>query len=110
MSSQVHPFALPPPSPIYRRFFTREEIRDLDASAMRGAMSEISILRILMARILEDVRRRTRLDLESRFGILIAFCHAAATIASLARLEARRRGPLPDPLLESLAVADEAEL
>ena len=88
----------PPPSPIYRQYFTPDEIRALDDSTLGSAVSEIAILRILITRVLAAVRAQASLSLESRLAILIAFCHAAATLASLARLEVKRRGPPPSAL------------
>jgi hypothetical protein len=104
-------FGFPDPAPaplIYRQFFTADEIRDLDAAALTGAVSEIAMLRVLIARVMAAVRRKTGLSLESRLAMLVAFCHAAATVASLARLESRRREPPPSPLeLMMAAIADQ---
>lgn len=101
--------ALPPPSPIYRQFFTADEIRDLDATPLDSAVSEIAILRVLITRVLASIANKRKPTIQSRLGMLIAFCQAAASIASLARLEFKRRD-LSLSELEQFGALDESEL
>ena len=100
---------LPPPSPLYRQFFTADEIRLLDATPLDSPVSEIAILRVLITRVLASIAHKRKPSLESLLGILIAFCQTVATIASLARIEFKRRGLLPSEF-DLDGALDESEL
>jgi hypothetical protein len=120
--------SLPPPSPLYRQFFAPAEIHELEETSLESGAGEIALLRILITRVLaasgerafarHSARTRVRkvspgqkpgLTLASRLAILAAFCQTAATIASLAREEFKRRDPLP-PALAYFAAADDEPL
>jgi hypothetical protein len=84
-------------SRLYRQFFTREECSMLDRFPLESAVSELSLLRILLVRVLAAAKK-TRLTLKHRFSMLAAFCQAALTMASLARFEFKHQEPGPDLL------------
>jgi hypothetical protein len=81
-----------PPPRLYRQFFTAAECRMLDSSPPESALSDIALLRILLARVLSAAKARARLSLEDHFSMLTAFCRTARTMASLARLNAKYFG------------------
>jgi hypothetical protein len=93
---------------LYRQFFTPEECKTLDRCPPDSAVSEIYLLRALIARVLASARK-VRLTLKHRFSMLTAFCQAALTMASLARFEHKAR-PAADPILAALAGMDPDDL
>ena len=81
---------------LYRQYFTPQEIDPLDSSQPDDVTSEISLLRILLARVLEASRSLRELALKQHAAILSAFSRAGATIARLARLQCELHSPLDD--------------
>ena len=87
----------PPKCRLYRRFFTAEEIRRLDATPADSLVSEIHAMRLLLARVLASAER-IKLTLKQRLNMLLAFCHAALTLATLVRFEFKNQPDPPTPL------------
>jgi hypothetical protein len=87
-------------SRLYRRFFTAEEIRRLDATPADSLASEIHALRLLLARVLAATER-IKLTLKQRLSMLTAFCRVALTLASLVRFEFKQQ-PAPPTVLDLL--------
>jgi hypothetical protein len=112
------PNILPSPTPpqIYRQFFTAEERRLLDSTTVESALSEISLLRILLMHLIGAARasgpRKTPLSLQSMASMLAAFSHAGHILASLVRFEDQYLGlgSGHDPLLAILAELDPDDL
>jgi hypothetical protein len=121
----------PAPPRIYRQYFTAEERKMLDASPLDSAISEISLLRILLLRLLaaagerasgeprKSLRqgalgaRRTRpLSIGRRLSMLSAFSGAALIMASLVRFHDKYFGfgSANDPFLQALAEMDPDDL
>jgi hypothetical protein len=82
---------------LYRQFFTSEECDRLDRTPPDSALSEISLLRILISRLLETARR-VKMTIKRHSSMLSAFCQATSTMASLARFEFKQQGPPLSPL------------
>ena len=92
-------------SDLYRQFFAPAECRRLDETPPESALSELALLRVLIARLL-GVGKRGRITLARRFSMLVAFSQSAVTMASLARIE-RQVNPPEDAVLLALAEMDE---
>jgi hypothetical protein len=90
---------LPAPAPalLYRQFFTPEECDRLDRTPPDSALSEISVLRVLISRLLAAARR-VEMTIKRHFSMLSAFCQATSTMASLASFELQQQGPPLSPL------------
>jgi hypothetical protein len=93
----IDPFFSAAPALLYRQFFTAEECDLLDRTPPDSALSEISLLRVLISRLLADARR-VKMTLKRHFSMLSAFCQATSTMASLARIEFQHQGPPLSPL------------
>jgi len=91
------PFFSTAPALLYRQFFTSEECRRLDRTPPDSAVSEISLLRVLISRLLAAAKR-VKMTIKRHFSMLSAFCQATSTMASLARFEFHRQGPPISPL------------
>ncbi len=79
---------------LYRQYFTPAEIAMLDATPIDDLTSEINLLRVLLARLLETSQRLHDLALETHAKVLAAFSHAAIVLASLVRLQLALHQPL----------------
>jgi hypothetical protein len=80
---------------LYRRFFTAAECQALDSSPADSALSEISLLRILLTRLFAAARRQaqqSRVALGHLLSMLAGFSHATMIIASLVRIEEKGFG------------------
>jgi hypothetical protein len=93
------------PSPLYRQFFTAAECRALDSSPPESALSEISLIRIMLLRPLAAAHHLRKITLDQRLAMLRAFSHAGLVLASLVRLH-QRLFPPTNPLLDALAELD----
>ena len=82
-----------PPPKLYRQFFTAAECKTLDQIPAESALSELCLLRILLVRVLAAAQKRARLAIHLRLAMLMAFSHAALTMASLVRFENKYAGP-----------------
>jgi hypothetical protein len=86
-------------SRLYRQFFTREEIRRLDATPPDSAASDIYLLRTLLRRALA-ASSTIKLSLNQHLAMLAAFSQAAVSLASLVRIHFKQQPEPPDlPLL-----------
>ena len=94
---------------LYRQFFTPEECAWLDSTDPDIPVHEINLLRILITRLLAAAGRGQQ-TLERLAAMLVVFCHAGCTMASLARIYYKLQGPPPDPLLAELAAIDSEPL
>lgn len=83
-------------SNIYRQYFTREEIALLDHSDRKDLASEINLLRVLVARILEASQKAKELTIKQHTAILSAFSRAGLSLARLLRVQAELHNPLDD--------------
>ncbi len=81
---------------LYRRYFTPEEIALLDATPSDDLTSEIHLLRLLLARLLEAAQRLRQSALEQHAAILGAVCAAGSTLAALLRLQIKLHDPLDE--------------
>ncbi len=81
-------------SSLYRPYFTPEEIYLLDHSDRNDVMSEINLIRVLIARVLEAAQKAKELTLKEHAAILSAFSHAGLTLARLVRLQCELHNPL----------------
>ncbi len=72
---------------------------------MESALSEISLLRILLLRLLAAARHKRPLSLAQHLSILSAFSGAGLIMASLVRFH-RRQFPPGNYLLDALAEMD----
>jgi hypothetical protein len=109
---------------IYRQFFTPAECRLIDSTPLTSALSEISLLRIMLLRILaaahraerlpaatahsDDMSRRS-LTLEQRLSMLKAFSQAGLVLAALASYH-HHRFPPTNCLLDALDELDPDDL
>ena len=87
---------------LYRQYFTPEEIAMLDATPLDDLTSEINLLRVLLARLLEVSQRIHALALKQQAAMLAAFSATGCVIASLTRLQVRLHNPL-DALWQAIA-------
>jgi hypothetical protein len=78
---------------IYRQYFTPAERRLIDSTPLSSALSEISLIRIMLLRIFGAAHRLRQITLEQRLAMLQAFSHAGLVLASLARYHHRRFMP-----------------
>lgn len=101
-------FSTAPPQ-IYRQYFTAEERKFLDSSPLETAVSEISLLRILMLRLLAASRQKRALCLKRHLAMLSAFSGAGLILASLVRFHNRYFEPMHS-LLDVLADMDPDDL
>jgi hypothetical protein len=90
---------------LYRENFTPEECQELDRNPPLSAVSELCVLRILLARVLRALRK-IKPTLEHHYKNLVVFSQVGCTMASLARFQHRLDGPPPDPFLDALAQMD----
>jgi hypothetical protein len=111
LAAPLRPSSTTPPQ-IYRQFFTPVECRLLDSSPLESALSEISLLRILLMRLLAAARRKRPFTLKGRLSMLAAFSEAGFVMSSLVRFNAKYCG-LGDPsdmLLQIFAEMDPYDL
>ncbi len=85
-----------PSRSLYRPFFTPEECALLDASSPDDLMSEINLLRILLARTLAACQHVRQLSLELHGKVLSAFSHAGIVLARMARLQHQLHNPIDE--------------
>ena len=90
---------------LYRENFTDEECQELDRNPSLSAVSELCVLRILLARVLRALRK-LKPTLEHHYKNLVVFSQVGVTMASQARFQHKQDGPPPDPFLEALAQMD----
>jgi hypothetical protein len=77
----------------------------LDSTPLESALSELSLLRILLLRLLAAARRTRPLSVAQHMSILSAMSGAGLVMASLVRYHSRRFPP-GNLLLEALAEMD----
>jgi hypothetical protein len=82
----------------------------LDSCSPDSALSEISLLRVLLMRLLAASRRRASFSLKRHLSMLAAFGQAGLILASLVRYESRSDLARGDPVLEALAELDPEDL
>ncbi len=82
------------PASLYRQYFTPEEIDMLDHTPPNDVMSEINLLRVLIARVLEACQKAKEVTIQQHAEIVSAFSHAGLTLARLARLQCELHSPL----------------
>ncbi len=90
---------------LYREFFTAEERRMLDATPRDDLTSEINLLRVLVARVLEASQHARDVALKQHAAMLAAFSAAGKTIAGLVLLQLE----LHDPMEEYWAKVEEGK-
>ncbi len=90
---------------LYREYFTAEERKMLDATPRDDLTSEINLLRVLVARVLEASQQARDLALKQHAAMRAAFSHAGKTIARLVLLQLE----LHDPMEEYWAKVDEGK-
>lgn len=90
---------------LYRQYFTAAECRLLDSTPLEGALSEISLIRIMLLRVLAAAHRLRKVTLEHRLAMLQAFGRSGLVMASLVRAHHRLFPPV-NPLLAALAEMD----
>ena len=95
---------------LYSRYFTRSERELLNSFPAADALSEIHLLRVLLARTLAASRRWGGLDLQAQAALLSALGRTAANIAALSRLRGQDPSPSDDPVLMALAALDPDDL
>ena len=81
---------------LYRQYFTAEEIALLDATPRNDLTSEINLLRVLMARVLEAAQHAKELTLKQHAAILAALSRGCTTVGQLVRTQAQLHNPLDD--------------
>jgi uncharacterized protein with PhoU and TrkA domain len=81
---------------LYRQYFTPDEIALLDNTPRDDLTSEINLLRVLLARVLEASQKAKELTLKQHAAILAAFSKAGTAIARLVRVQAELHNPLDD--------------
>ncbi len=79
---------------LYRQYFTPQEIALLDHTQRNDLTSEINLLRVLMARVLEACQHAKELTLKQHAAIVAAFSHAGLSLARLVRVQAELHNPL----------------
>ena len=89
----------------YRQFFTPAERRLIDSTPLTSALSEVSLIRIMLVRILAAAHRLRKITLEQRLAMLQAFSHAGLVLAALVRYH-HRRFPPSNCLLDALDELD----
>jgi len=77
----------------------------LDSSQPSSALSEISLIRIMLLRVLAAAQRLRNITLDQHLSMLQAFSRAGLVMASLARVH-HRLFPPANPLLDALAEMD----
>ncbi len=81
---------------LYRQYFTPEEIALLDHTDRNDLTSEINLLRVLLARLLEACQHAQDLALKQHTAILAAFSQAGAAIARMVRVQCELHNPLDE--------------
>src|SRR5512142_1349130 len=90
------------PASLYRPYFTPAEIDLLDHTDRQDLMSEINLIRVLIARVLEAAQHAKELTIKEHAAILSAFSHAGLTLARLARVQVEVHNPL-DAVMKAIA-------
>ena len=98
LASSAFPLFSNTPPQIYRQYFTAEERKVLDSSPLETALSEITVLRILLLRLLSASRRKAPLSLKRQLAMLSAFSGTGLILASLVRFHNRDFEPRHSPL------------
>ena len=96
----------PFPRSLYRQYFTPEECALLDATPCDDLSSEINVLRVLIARLLEACHHARELSLEIHAKVLSAFSAAGIVMARLVRLQCQLHHP-SDALWAEIAQGEE---
>jgi hypothetical protein len=109
LTASAFPLFSTAPPQIYRQYFTAEERKFLDSSPLETALSEITVLRILLLRLLAASRRKAPLSLKRQLAMLGAFSSAGLILASLVRFHNRYFEPRHS-LLDLLADMDPDDL
>jgi hypothetical protein len=94
---------------LYRQYFTKTECRLIDSTPLTSALSEISLIRIMLLRILAAAYRSRKIALEQHLAMLQAFSQAGLVLASLARYH-HHRFSLNHSLLDALDELDPDDL
>ncbi len=81
---------------LYRQYFTPAEIARLDQTERQDLTSEINLLRVLLARVLEACQHAKDLSLKQHTAIVSVFSHAGLSLARLVRVQAELHHPLDD--------------
>ncbi len=105
----MYPRAVSPPS-LYRRHFSPAELRLLEHFAEDDGSSEIDLLRVGLARLLALSHNRRGGGWTRQAEVLSVSFHSARILAALTRCRIILARGRPDPLLESIAVDDLADL
>ncbi len=81
---------------LYREYFTPDEIALLDRTDRNDLTSEINLLRVLIARVLEAAQHAKDVSLKQHTAILSAFSRAGLSLARLVRVQAELHNPLDE--------------
>ena len=101
---------MPTPVGLCSQYFTRTERRLLERFPTEDGLSELNLLRVLLARTLGAASRLPRRNLGHQAALLAALSRTAANIAALARLRAGGLTTADDPVLDAFAALDLADL
>ncbi len=86
---------------LYRRYFTHRECDWLDRFSDEDGSSEISLLRVLLARLLAAAAKHRSRGWSHQVVLLTAFSAIALNLAALTRLKLAAAATAPDPALET---------
>ncbi len=81
---------------LYRQYFTPQEIARLDQTERQDLTSEIHLLRVLLARVLEACQHAKDLTLRQHTALVSVFSHAGLSVARLVRVQAALHHPLDE--------------
>ncbi len=81
---------------LYRPYFTPQEIALLDHTDRQDLTSEIHLLRVLLARVLEACQHAQDLTLPQHTAVVSALSRAGLSLARLVRVQAELHNPLED--------------
>ena len=94
---------------LYREYLTPAECRLIDSTPLSSALTEISLIRIMLLRIMAAAYRMRRITLEQQLAMLQAFSRAGLVLASLVRYQ-HHRFPPSHSLLDALDELDPDDL
>jgi hypothetical protein len=94
---------------LYRQHFTPAECRLIDSTPLTSALSEISLIRIMLLRILAAAHLARKIALEQHLAMLRGFSQAGLVLASLVRYQ-HHRFPPSNCLLDALDDLDPDDL
>ncbi len=86
---------------LYRQYFTPQEIGLLDHTERDDLTSEINLLRVLLARVLQACQAAKDLALQQHTAVVSAFSRAGLSLARLVRVQAELHNPL-EALLKAI--------